>query len=166
MSSARWLPVLTLVVLVAGGCVATPDAADLVDNQTDAGPLVSKSEAAGALMDYMSVANDALDSGDTVELDAMTGATCPCRELVGYIHGNTYEGGRLIDASMTASDVTVVERTGRKADVSARVSVSAYAVRTADGLVVGRQPEREFLATYTVQTDGGDWQVVDVKRGS
>ncbi|MGH3367870.1 MAG: hypothetical protein ACRDOY_11770, partial [Nocardioidaceae bacterium] len=154
------------VVLVAGGCVGTPDAADLVDNQTDAGVLVSKPEAAGALQDYMSVVNDALDSGDIGELDAMTGEDCPCRELVGYIHGNTYEGGQLIDASMTADEVTVVGRTGREADVSARVSVSAYAVRTADGLVVGRQPEREFAATYTVRTDGSDWQVIDVKRGS
>jgi hypothetical protein len=164
MNIARALPTLAAAVVLTGGCSATPDAADLVAAQGDAGAQVSEAEAAAALLDYVGAVNAALRSGDTETLAAMTGPRCPCQDLVALVEDSFADGGALVDASFDAGAVTVLGRSGRQARVRAQVSVSEYAVHNGDGLVVGSEPAQEYVATYTVRMVGDDaWRVVDVR---
>lgn len=164
MNLARLSSALAPLVLVVGGCSATPDAADLVAEQRTTGPPVSESEAAAAMLDYIDTVNEALRSGDTGELVRMTGAQCPCRDLVGLIHERFAGGAGLVGASFDAGAVTVLERQGQQADVRVRVSVSKYDVRNRDGLVVGSRPAQEYVATYTLRREDEQWRVVDVRQ--
>jgi hypothetical protein len=163
---ARLLPVLLPAVLLAAGCTGTPSAADLVAEQAAAGARVSQAEAAGALLDYVATVNQALRSGDTEELAAMTGPGCPCRDLVATIDARFAGDGELVGAAFDVGAITVPQRQGSRARVRARVSVSEYTVRNRDGLRVGTRPAQDFVATYTVQRDGDTWRVVDVQQAS
>jgi len=163
---ARWAVTATTVavlVVVTSGCATTPDAADLVSEQATTGEPVSEAEAAAALLDYFGAVNQALDSGDTDELAALTGPECPCRDLVGLIHSRYAEGGELVGASFDAEGVTVLGRQARRAQVRARVMVSRYNIRNADGLMLEARPEQQYVATYTVELGEENWRVVDVR---
>ncbi|MGH3318104.1 MAG: hypothetical protein ACRDO0_18330 [Nocardioidaceae bacterium] len=163
---ARWVVTATTVavlVVVTGGCATTPDAADLVSEQATTGEPVSEAEAAAALLDYFGAVNKALQSGDTDELAALTGPECPCRDLVGLIHSRYAEGGELVGASFDAEAVTVLGRQARRAQVRARVMVSRYNIRNADGLMLETRPARQYVAAYTVELGEENWRVVDVR---
>jgi hypothetical protein len=163
---ARWAVTATtvaLLVVATSGCATTPDAADLVSEQATTGEPVSEAEAAAALLDYFGAVNEALDSGDTDELAALTGPECPCRDLVGLIHSRYAEGGELVGASFDAKAVTVLGRQARRAQVRARVMVSRYNIRNADGLMLEARPARQYVATYTVELGEENWRVVDVR---
>jgi hypothetical protein len=163
---ARWAVTATtvaLLVVVTSGCATTPDAADLVSEQATTGEPVSEAEAAAALLDYFGAVNEALKTGDTDQLAALTGPDCPCRDLVGLIHSRYAEGGELVGASFDAEAVTVLGRQARRAQVRARVMVSRYNIRNADGLMLETRPERQYVATYTVELGEENWRVVDVR---
>jgi hypothetical protein len=163
---ARWAVTVTtaaLIVVATSGCATTPDAADLVSEQATTGEPVSEAEAAAALLDYFGAVNQALDSGDTDELAALTGPACPCRDLVGLIHSRYAEGGELVGASFDAEAVTVLGRQARRAQVRARVMVSRYNIRNADGLMLETRPAQQYVATYTVELGEENWRVVDVR---
>lgn len=165
MNATRASIALAGLLLLAGGCSTTPDAADLVAAQGGAGPAVSEAEAAAALLDYVGAVNGALRSGDTDALAAMTGPRCPCRDLVALIEARSADRGALVDASFDAGAVTVLARGDRQARVRAHVSVSEYAVRNRDGLLLRTEPAQEYVATYTVRMVGDDrWRVVDVRE--
>jgi hypothetical protein len=163
---ARWAVTATtvaLLVVVTSGCATTPDAADLVSEQATTGEPVSEAEAAAALLDYFGAVNEALETGDTDQLAALTGPDCPCRDLVGLIHSRYAEGGELVGASFDAEAVTVLGRQARRARVRARVMVSRYNIRNADGLMLETRPEQQYVATYTVELGEENWRVVDVR---
>jgi hypothetical protein len=163
MNVPRLLCALAPAVLLAGGCSTTPDAAELVAEQSNTGTPVSEAEAAAALLDYIGAVNGALRSGDTGRLAAMTDPRCPCRDLVALIDDRFADGAALVGAAFDARQLTVLDRRGRRADVRAQVSVSEYAVRNRDGLVVTTRPARQYVATYTVAMGEDDaWRVVDV----
>lgn len=162
--AARAAAALAPVVLVAAGCSLTPDATELVSDESSAGPPVSEADAAAAMLDYFEVVNQALRSGQTDDLAAMTDPACPCEALVHLVDERFDDGGRLRGASFDAGAVTVLERSPGQARVRTRVRVSKYAELNGDGLTVGRQPERTYVATYTLSVDDDAWRVVDVHR--
>jgi hypothetical protein len=160
---AATLATVAVLVVATSGCATTPDAADLVSEQATTGEPVSEAEAAAALLDYFGAVNEALDGGDTGELAALTGPECPCRDLVGLIHSRYAEGGELVGASFDAEAVTVLGRQARRAQVRARVMVSRYNIRNADGLMLETRPAQQYVATYTVELGEENWRVVDVR---
>lgn len=164
MRPALLLSTVAVVATTAVGCAGTPDAADLVSDQAASGPRVSEAAAAAALRDYFGAVNEALDSGDIEDLAAMTGPQCPCRDLVGLLADRFDDDGELVGASFDATDVTVLARENRQAQVRARVSVSEYVVRNADGLRLDRQRPQQYVATYTVRLRDDAWRVVDVRQ--
>jgi hypothetical protein len=158
--------VATAVATACAGCTATPDAADLVTGAVAHGPVISESDAAAAMFGYVDAVNDALRTGETDRLAAMTGPSCPCGQLVGLIEARSAAGSELVGASFDAGQVSVLARRGRQAQVSAHVWVSPYTVRNADGTVVERRPAEDYVATYTLRmVDEGVWSVVDVRAG-
>jgi hypothetical protein len=160
---AATVATVAVLVVATSGCATTPDAADLVSEQATTGEPVSEAEAAAALLDYFGAVNEALGSGDTDELAALTGPECPCRDLVGLIHSRYAEGGELVGASFDAEAVTVLDRQAGRAQVRARVMVSRYNIRNADGLMLETRPAQQYVATYTVELGEENWRVVDVR---
>lgn len=164
MRPSRLLSGLALAAVAASGCASTPQAADLVAVQSGGGPGFNESEAAAAFLEYIGAVNDALETGDAAALDRVTDPACPCRDLVGFIGSRFAEGGAVEGASFDATGVTVVRRDRREAQVRATVSVTRYAVRSPDGLLVARQPAQRFVATYTLRALDDGWRVVDVHQ--
>ena len=155
--------VLGGVALLAAGCTATPSATELVAAQRATGGRVSEAEAAGAFLEYIGVVNAALRSDDVGALARMTASQCRCADLVALLDQRFDDGAEFVGAAFDAGDVTVLHRHGDQADVRARVSVSAYEVHSADGLVIDSRPADEYVATYTVRSNGDSWRVVDVR---
>jgi hypothetical protein len=152
-----------LLAMAASGCVSTPDAADLVGG-TGATPDLSESDAADALVGYVDLINAALRGESLPALADATDPSCRCYTLVRMIEEGTSGGGAFLDAEFTARDVTVRSAEGPTAVVRAHVSVSAYEVRSPDGVVVETVPAEEYVADYTLRSDGENWRVVDVVR--
>ena len=143
--------VLGGVALLAAGCTATPSATELVAAQRATGGRVSEAEAAGAFLEYIGVVNAALRSDDVGALARMTASQCRCADLVALLDQRFDDGAEFVGAAFDAGDVR------------ARVSVSAYEVHSADGLVIDSRPADEYVATYTVRSNGDSWRVVDVR---
>jgi hypothetical protein len=163
MSRARVCAAAVVLAMAASGCVSTPDAADLV-REGGATPDLSESDAADALVGYVDLINAALRGESLPALADATDPTCPCSSLVRMIEEGTSGGGAFLDAEFTARDVTVRSVDGPTAIVRARISVSAYDVRTPDGVVVETKPAEEYVADYTLRSDGENWRVMDVVR--
>jgi hypothetical protein len=157
------LAMLVPLVLAAGGCSAPGDESAAARSPSGS---VTEAEAAAALLDYFDAVNEALQTGDTESLAALTGPRCPCRDLVALIDDRFADGGELVGASFDAGAVTVLGRGTTEARVRAHVAVSRHEVRTTDGVMLRPQPARDFVATYTVRrgTSDDSWQVTDVRQ--
>lgn len=152
-----------LLAIAPAGCVSTPDAADLV-GEAGATPDLSESDAAGALVGYVELINAALRGEALPALADATDPSCRCYTLVRMIEEGTSGGGAFLDAEFTAENVTVRSAKGSTAVVRARISVSAYEVRSPDGVVVETKAAEEYVADYTLNSDGENWRVTDVER--
>lgn len=152
---------LALVSISASACMAMPDAAEL-QRRASEGPTLSGPEATEALRSYADMVNDALRGAGVESLAEVTDPQCPCAGLVDMIRRGTAGGGGFVDATFSAEDLEVRSAGGSTAVVRARVSISAYQVRNADGVLVDRQPAVSYRADYALRTDGDQWRVVDV----
>lgn len=153
---------VALVACSASACVSTPSAADL-QRGAATGPRLSEADAAEALFSYVEMVNTGLRGEGVEELAEATDPQCGCYALVHLIEDRTDAGGSFVDAAFTAGDVTVRSTDGSTAVVRARIDVTAYQVRSPDGLVVERTPADSYVADYTLRTDGEQWQVVKVQ---
>lgn len=153
---------VALVACSASACVSTPSAADLQRGAAQ-GPQLSESAATTALFSYVDMINAGLRGEGVEELADATDPGCSCYALVELIEEGTDLGGGFVDAEFSASDVTVRSTDGGAAVVRARVDVTAYQVRSPDGLLLEKTPADSYVADYTLRTDGEEWRVVKVK---
>jgi hypothetical protein len=163
--------------LAAGLCLATvlcacgPRAADLgssrhlgLNVEPGTGPVVTETEAADGLKDYLAAAGDAATSGDLTQLRDRTDPFCPCQALVDYLDTAFEEGHHFDGVVYEASDLTVVGTGRGTALLRAQVNVSAYEVTNATGGVIHEQPAQTYDAAYSMQRQGGVLVVVDVSQ--
>lgn len=153
---------VALVACSASACVSTPSAADL-QRGAARGPELTQPAATEALFSYVDMINAGLRGEGVDELADATDPQCSCYALVEMIEDGTDLGGGFVDAGFTATDVTVRSTDGGTAVVRAHVDVSAYQVRSPDGLLLEKKPADSFVADYTLRTDGEQWRVVEVQ---
>lgn len=157
----RTATVVALAAMSAAACVPTPDAADLQRGAAE-GPTLSGEQAVDAVGSYVEMINEGLRGGGVEELAEVTDQRCSCYALVDMIEEGTTGGGELVGAEFSADDLSVRSAEGARAVVRARIGITAYRVRSADGVVVDRVPSESYVADYTVHTDGDRWRVVEV----
>ncbi|HET7325784.1 MAG TPA: hypothetical protein VFJ14_00715 [Nocardioidaceae bacterium] len=142
--------------------MSTPSAADL-QRDAAAQPELTERAAARALVSYVDLVNAGLRGEGVAELADATDPQCSCYALVELIEEGTDAGGEFVDAEFTASDVTVRSTDGATAVVRAHVDVSAYQVKSPDGLILDSTPADSYVADYTLRTDGEQATVVAVE---
>ncbi|MDP9444718.1 MAG: hypothetical protein M3P83_10410 [Actinomycetota bacterium] len=157
------LALVPVLGVSTSACLATPSAEDLVATGTIR-TTIRDEDALAALRNYVAAVNTALARRGLEDLQTMTDPRCPCVALIEHIRERLADGGALEGARFRAGDLSVVEVASPLARVQARIAVSGYDVRSADGLVVRREPAREFTAVYTLRRVGDDWTVLDVER--
>jgi len=152
---------VALVALSTGACVSTPDAVEL-QQEAERGPRLSESEARDALLSYVEMINAGLRGEGVEELAEVTSPGCSCRALVELVREGTAGGGAFERARFSADEVTVRSTGPGGAVVRARIEVTAYRVRSPDGLIVERVPADAYRADYTLRAQRDGWQVVQV----
>jgi hypothetical protein len=163
--------------LSAGLCLATmlcacgPRAADLgssrdlgLNVEPGTGPVVTETEAADGLKDYLAAAGDAATSGDLTQLRDRTDPFCPCQALIDYLDMAFKADHHFDGVVYEASDLTVLGTGRGTALLRAQVQVSAYEVKNATGAVIDQQPAQSYEAAYSLQRQGGVMVVVDVQQ--
>jgi hypothetical protein len=161
--------VIAVLALGAIGCSDDPEKPGTIptprptESSTASTPTPTPVEAQveAAMTAYLAAANDALVSGNTSRMEALSDPRCPCRALARKLRRVYGSGGRYEGAEYSIRTLKVHDIHGRAALAEVRADIAPYKVLNGSDKVTEDSKGGQLHTDFSLLVKEGSWIVAN-----